>query len=138
MMNKSRKTQHGRVRWLRFLVSLIVILVLVALLTGWALMYGSRPRLSGERILSGLGDAVAVTRDAQGAVTLQAKSRGDIDYALGYVQAQERYFSMDLMRRVAAGELAELVGPAAVDTDLNHRRHRLRKCSVSVRQMRTT
>ena len=126
MMNKPRKTQLGRIRWLRFLVSLIVIVVLAALLTGWALLYGSRPRLTGETHLAGLNAAVAVTRDAQGTVTLQAKSRADIDYALGYVHAQERYFSMDLMRRVAAGELAELVGPAALDTDLNHRRHRLR------------
>ena len=33
---------------------------------------------------------------------------------------------MDLMRRVAAGELSELVGPAALEVDINHRRHRLR------------
>jgi penicillin amidase len=33
---------------------------------------------------------------------------------------------MDLMRRVAAGELSELVGAAALDTDIKHRRHRLR------------
>jgi len=126
MTTKPRRAQYGRVRWLRFLISLIVIVVLAALLTGWVLMYGSRPQLSGERTLAGLGDAVAVTRDEQGTVTLQAKNRADIDYALGYVHAQERYFSMDLMRRLAAGELAELVGPAALDTDLNHRRHRLR------------
>ena len=125
-MNNPRRTQRGRIGWLRLLVSLIVIAVLAALLAGWALMYGSRPRLNGEQNLAGLNDAVAVTRDAQGTVTLQGKSRDDIDYALGYVHAQERYFSMDLMRRVAAGELAELVGPAALDTDLNHRRHRLR------------
>jgi penicillin amidase len=126
MMNKLRKSQHGRIRWLRFLISLLVLVVLAALLTGWAMMYGSLPRMSGERNLAGLTDAVAVTRDAEGIVTVQAKSRDDIDYALGYVHAQERYFSMDLMRRVAAGELAELVGPAALDSDLNHRRHRLR------------
>ena len=46
--------------------------------------------------------------------------------ALGYVHAQERYFEMDLLRRTAAGELAELFGPVAIDTDKEHRVHRLR------------
>jgi penicillin amidase len=46
--------------------------------------------------------------------------------ALGYVHAQERYFEMDLLRRTAAGELAELFGPIAIDTDKEHRVHRMR------------
>ena len=37
--------------------------------------------------------------------------------ALGYVHAQERYFEMDLMRRVSAGELSELFGPIAIEKD---------------------
>jgi penicillin amidase len=67
-----------------------------------------------------------VTRDASGSVTIDARSRADATYALGFVHAQERWFEMDLMRRVAAGELAELVGKAALDSDLDIRRHRLR------------
>src|SRR3546814_20140858 len=46
--------------------------------------------------------------------------------ALGYVHALERYFEMDLLRRTAAGELAELFGPAAIDIDKEHRIHRFR------------
>ncbi|HEY9131066.1 MAG TPA: penicillin acylase family protein [Dyella sp.] len=129
-MNDSRR-QQGRIRWLRLLVWLVAILVLATAVIGWGALYGSRARLSGERDLAGLQAPVALLRDNQGTVTLQGEHREDIDYALGYVHAQERFFSMDLMRRLSAGELAELVGPAAVDTDLNHRRHRLRTVAAA-------
>ena len=47
-------------------------------------------------------------------------------WALGYVHAQERFFEMDLMRRQAAGELAELFGSAALPADRETRKHRMR------------
>jgi penicillin amidase len=74
----------------------------------------------------GLHASVRIDRDALGTTTITGKDRTDISYALGYVHAQERFFEMDLMRRMAAGELSALVGPAALPSDLNHRRHRLR------------
>ena len=45
-------------------------------------------------------------------------------YATGYVHAQDRYFQMDLSRRMPAGRLAELVGDAALPTDRRNRLHR--------------
>ena len=92
----------------------------------WLLLAGSLPRLDGTRAAAGLSAAVSIRRDALGTVTLEGAQRADLSYALGYVHAQERFFEMDLMRRMAAGELAALVGPAALPTDLNHRRQRLR------------
>ena len=52
-----------------------------------------------------------------GVVTIDAANETDAMRALGYVHAQERYFEMDLMRRTAAGELAALFGPIALDLD---------------------
>ena len=115
-----------RFRWLRALVVSVLILLLGAIATGWFLLAGSRARLDGETDVRGPADAVTIARDALGAATIDGRSRDDVTYALGYVHAQERFFPMDLMRRVAAGELAELVGAAAADTDVEHRRHRLR------------
>jgi penicillin amidase len=129
-MNTSRRS-----RWLRPLIKFILLSVLVIVLgacaIAWFLLSGSRADLNGERRLSGLQDSVTIDRDALGTVTLQGKSRNDIGFALGYAHAQERYFAMDLMRRLPAGELAELVGKAAVDVDLNHRRHRLRAIATA-------
>lgn len=109
-------------------ISLFALLVLLAAVFAGAgyLLAGSRARLDGTRPAAGLGATVSISRDALGTVTVEGKSRTDISYALGYAHAQERFFAMDLMRRMAAGELSALVGPAALQTDLDHRRHRLR------------
>jgi penicillin G amidase len=119
-------TTNRRFGWLRAVLLFIVIIVVALFATGWWLLSGSRAQLNGERRMAELGHPVTIERDALGTATLTAQSRDDITFALGYVHAQERYFDMDLMRRVAAGELSELVGPAALDTDIRHRRHRLR------------
>src|SRR5690348_7403811 len=115
-------------RWriLRALPIAALALLLIAFFVGWYLFAGSRARLDGTRAAAGLSAPVGISRDALGTVTFDGRSRADISYALGYVHAQERFFEMDLMRRMPAGELSALVGPAALKVDLNHRRHRLR------------
>ena len=105
----------------------LLVLLLLAVLTAWGLMRGSVATLDGEKMLPGLAAPVTIQRDALGVVTIDAGSQADAMRALGYVHAQERFFEMDLMRRSAAGELAELFGPVAVDTDRQHRAHRLRE-----------
>ena len=104
----------------------LALMLLVALATLLGLLAAGRARLDGTRTLPGLQTSVSIQRDALGTVTIDGRERSDISYALGYVHAQERFFQMDLMRRMAAGELAALVGPVALGTDLEHRRHRLR------------
>ncbi|MBS0487286.1 MAG: penicillin acylase family protein [Proteobacteria bacterium] len=114
-------------RILRRTVSTLVIVVAVLIFAAWLLMRGSLAQLDGSRALAGVHANVTVERDALGVVTIKAQSRDDAMYALGFVHAQERFFEMDLMRRMAAGELAELVGSAAVDMDKQHRPFRLRE-----------
>jgi len=118
-------TTRARRRW-RALLLALPALVLLAFGTLWWLLLGSRARLDGQLPEAGLHAAVSIRRDALGTVTLEGNDRSDLSYALGYVHAQERFFEMDLMRRLPAGELAALVGPAALGADRNHRRQRLR------------
>lgn len=104
-----------------------MLAVLVAAgIWGWVKLTGSLPRVSGEYTVAGLSQAVEVARDARGVPTIRAATRRDAFRALGFVHAQERFFQMDLQRRSSAGELAELLGPALVETDTRQRRHRLR------------
>lgn len=86
----------------------------------------SLPQLDGEQALPGLAAPVRVERDARGVPTISGASRADVARGLGFVHAQDRFFQMDLLRRRAAGELAELFGPAAVDLDRHVRIHRFR------------
>jgi len=113
-------------KWLKRIVLGVLALLLLALGTGWWLMRGSLPELDGELALAGLSAPVTVQRDANGTVTIDAANETDALRALGYVHAQERYFEMDLMRRMSAGELSELFGAIAIDTDKRQRAHRIR------------
>lgn len=114
-------------RILKRIALLLLAILLLLVLAGWWLVRGSLPALDGELALPGLSAPVTVTRDALGVVTIDAANAVDAARALGYVHAQERWFEMDLMRRTAAGELAALFGPIAVDVDREHRVHRLRE-----------
>ena len=112
--------------WLKRLGLALLALLLVTVLAAWWLLRGSLPTLDGELPLPGLSAPVTIQRDRLGVVTIDAANEADAMRALGYVHAQERFFEMDLMRRTAAGELAELFGAIAIDTDKQHRVHRMR------------
>ncbi len=108
----------------RLLIGLLVLL-LAACLAAWLFLRASLGSMDGSIKAAGLSGPVTVARDAQG-VPLISGERGDLAYATGYVHAQERFFQMDLLRRVGAGELAELFGTRALALDKAHRLHRFR------------
>ncbi len=119
--------RHGAlVRWLVRAGAAFLVALVLALAAAWLLLLGSRPRLDGTQTLSRLSAPVTIRRDALGVATLSARNRADLAFALGYVHAQERFFQMDLLRRLAAGDLAALVGPAALPTDRANRPYRFR------------
>ncbi|HET7369752.1 MAG TPA: penicillin acylase family protein [Gammaproteobacteria bacterium] len=125
-------------RWLKRAVLWTGVGILVILLlTGGAiygLLRGSLPQLDGRVPLVGLIEPVKVERDDRGIPTITASNELDAARALGYVQAQDRFFQMDLLRRAAAGELAALAGaaPAIVEHDRNRRRFRMRAVAKQV------
>lgn len=112
----------------RVLLGLSGLLVLVAgvALAALLALRASLPQLAGQRVLPALAAPVQVTRDALGVPTLTGSSRLDVARATGFVHAQDRFFQMDLLRRAAAGELAELFGGAALEHDRQVRVHGLR------------
>jgi penicillin amidase len=114
----------------------LVLLAVAALLSTWLFLRGSLARLDGTVRVGGLKGAVSVTRDALGAVTVSGMDRRDVAYATGYVHAQERFFQMDLLRRLPAGELAALLGPAALPSDRERRLHRFRaRAGLALQQL---
>ena len=60
---------------------------------------------------------IAVTRDELGVVNIKADSLQKAVFAQGYAHAQQRLFQMDTLRRLPLGEMAELVGPKALEFD---------------------
>ena len=58
-----------------------------------------------------------VRYDDYGVPNVTGESEEAVYFAVGYAQARDRAFQMDLQRRLMAGELAAVVGSAAVDSD---------------------
>jgi penicillin amidase len=123
-LRRSRKR-----RWLRILLwsaGGLLALVLLAAVAGaiWlrAAEKAALPVLDGDLHLAGpdskgLGAPVTVRRDAHGVPHIEATSEDDLFIAQGYVTAQDRLWQMDLFRRNAKGELAEILGPSLVPRD---------------------
>jgi penicillin G amidase len=119
-------------RWLLRIAAGIVVLLLVALGVGWGLMRASLPALDGQVPAAGLGAAVTVERDALGTPTVRGATRADVAFGLGFAHGQDRFFQMDLSRRLAAGELSELFGRVALEQDRAARRYRFRDVARQV------
>ncbi|MGB7905530.1 MAG: penicillin acylase family protein, partial [Steroidobacteraceae bacterium] len=102
----------------------LVALLLMAVAAAFLAVRGSLPVLDGERSAAGVEGETVIERDASGAVTVTGRSRADVAFATGFVHAQDRFFQMDLARRMSGGRLSELVGDAAMDLDAGRRIHR--------------
>lgn len=117
----ARRTEH---RWLRrtrrgaLIVASVVVFALVAS-TAYvtSAVVRSRPTISGEIAVTGLGARVEIIRDSNGIPTILAATPEDLWFAQGYVHAQDRFWEMDFRRHVTSGRLSELFGASQVDTD---------------------
>src|SRR5579859_711389 len=74
----------------------------------------------------GLQKTVRVQRDRWGVAHIYAQSEHDLFFAQGFVVAQDRLFQMELWKRSGQGRLAEILGPSAVQRDVNARLLRYR------------
>ena len=114
-------------RWLIHALLLLTLFTLVAVSYGYWFLRESLPLLEGTVTSEHLLGSVTVERDAQGIPTIAGENRNDTAFALGFLHAQERFFQMDLLRRNAAGELADLFGILALNHDRAVRVHQFRK-----------
>ncbi len=111
-------------RWpwvlLRALAALVVLLMVAV--GAWLLWLRSEahaalPLLDGDVRVGGLSAPVTVRRDRHGVPHIEAATQEDLFVAQGYVTAQDRLWQMDLFRRNANGELAEILGSSLVQHD---------------------
>lgn len=117
---------HRVGRWLLRIIGLLLLLLLVAAGLLWLALDRSKPAANGVLPLAGLSAPVSIERDELGVPRITAANRTDLARALGFLHGQERLFQMDMLRRVAAGELSTLMGRATLDMDRRVRVHRFR------------
>jgi penicillin G amidase len=104
----------------------LIVLVLVLAVVG-GVFYGaywsvstvraSFPQTKGSITLDGLSGPVTVKRDGYGIPQIYASTDEDLFMAQGYVQAQDRFYEMDVRRHMTSGRLSEMFGKGQVKND---------------------
>ena len=112
------------------IVKVVNLAIAAALVVALAVVYWYAwrplPQRSGS-IEAPVSAPVVVRFDGYGVPHIQAASLEDALFAQGYVTAQDRLWQMDALRRLAAGDLSEVIGPATLESDRESRRLRLRR-----------
>ncbi|NGO41205.1 penicillin acylase family protein [Streptomyces ureilyticus] len=104
---------------------LILIVLVLAIIGGvgfgafWSIgtVRASFPQTKGSIELDGLSGPVDVKRDGNGIPQIYADTEEDLFMAQGYVQAQDRFYEMDVRRHMTSGRLSEMFGKGQVDND---------------------
>ncbi len=125
-----------RPRWTNILLvlgALVASLAIALILAGAVLRHDLRANLlaqegllDGRVAVPGLSAPVTVTRNRQNVPSIHASNLDDLLFAQGYITASDRLFQMDLLRRHAAGTLAEILGHSLLDHDREQRILQLR------------
>src|SRR6266436_6010871 len=92
--------------------------ILVFLAGAFFQVRGALPPYSEHVEASGLKASVEIVRDKNAVPHIIAGSIEDAAFGLGYVHAQDRFWQMELMRRLGQGRLSEVVPPRLVGTGL--------------------
>ncbi len=110
---------------------LLGVFITILMISGGVYLFleSKQPQRSGTIELSGLSQAVEVYYDRFAVPHIYASNERDLFQALGYLHAQERLFQMEMLRRLAKGQLAEILGSSLVKTDKFFRTLRIKQFS---------
>ena len=110
---------------------LIAIALVAACIVFYWVFYRALPQTSGT-IETQVSQPVEVNRDKLGVPHIRARTVEDALFVEGYTAAQDRMWQMDTLRRLAGGELSEVVGAAALNSDRESRRLRMRRMAEQI------
>lgn len=113
-------------RFLKYLNVGIGVALAGLLFCGYWFAYRPLPQTAGA-VAAPIEARATVSRDSLGVPHISAGSVQDALFLQGFVTAQDRLWQMDALRRLAAGELAEVIGPSMLESDRRMRRLRLRR-----------
>lgn len=104
-------------RWIKKFIYIGGLIVFLIAISAVFYLVSLKPQYSGSTQVKGLQHSTEVIFDSYGIPHIYAKNEEDAYTALGYVQAQERLFQMEMVRRVATGRLSEILGSTFIPTD---------------------
>jgi len=106
--------------WLKITIGITASLLLIIIIGGYVLYRMLNTSLAvyeGELNATGLKENVEIYFDSLAVPYIIADNDEDAAFALGFLHAQERMFSMDLIRRAGEGKLSEIFGEETIPFD---------------------
>lgn len=100
------------------LTAVVLVLILSGVFISVLTVRRPFPKTEGIVALPGVKESVNIYRDEYGIPHIYANSVEDMFFAQGYVHAQDRFWQMEVQRRVAQGRTAELYGEFTLDVDI--------------------
>ncbi|PQM63827.1 MAG: hypothetical protein CML38_08050 [Rhodobacteraceae bacterium] len=97
---------------------LAIITLLVAFSLFYFLAYQSLPRYNNTIVSDEISSKIEIIRDVNAVPHIFGKGKKDIIFGLGYTHAQERFWQMNFLKRIAQGRLSEIVGKDSIDLDV--------------------
>lgn len=107
-------------RWIKITIGLtftFILILIVSEIIFHNILKSSLPNYEGEISDSEISADIQIYRDSMAIPYIIAKTDEDAAFALGYVHAQDRLFTMDLIRRAGEGRLSEVMGEKSVPFD---------------------
>ncbi len=98
--------------------SIVAFLVGIPFVTWYWISRRSFPKTRGRISVSGITAPIRIVRDSNGIPHIYAKNTEDLYFAQGYVHAQDRFWQMELWRRIGSGRLSEYFGERTVEADI--------------------
>lgn len=111
-------------RLLKYINLLVAALLVIALGLVYWFVYRVLPKTSGE-MNAPISAQAAIVRDSHGVPHIRAASIEDAIFLQGFACAQDRLWQMDVIRRLARGELSEILGSRTLESDQAQRRLRI-------------
>ncbi|GLW50165.1 hypothetical protein Stsp02_58260 [Streptomyces sp. NBRC 14336] len=115
------KSGRKKGRKARLIVFVLVLAIIGGVAYGayWSIstVRASFPQTTGSITIEGLSGEVEVKRDGYGIPQIYASTDEDLFMAQGFVQAQDRFYEMDVRRHMTSGRLSEMFGESQIDND---------------------
>jgi penicillin G amidase len=106
--------------WLKVTIGIVLSLIIIFIIGGYIFynsLKESLPVYEGELKAPSLKSEVKIYFDSLAVPYILADNDEDVSFALGYLHARERMFTMDIIRRAGEGRLSEIFGVETLPFD---------------------
>lgn len=100
----------------KIILILITLIIIISVYLYFTLFIPQK--IDGTIKINGLSSPIQIIRDRYGIPYIKAENQRDLFFGIGFVNAQDRLWQMELLRRISQGRMAEVMGDSMVQNDI--------------------